>query len=385
MKICILVNDFKKPWAEAGKNNARAISRELAKRNEIFFIGCSDETVSFDFEGSQVYLFKSWFYNTVPARIFFIQGYTNLVFKAGKIIKKEKPDIILSWFETASTCFFSFLVKLFARSKAKLIHAVWTDWYCLPKLRRPSHFLTEHLPHFILNNRLTSRTGLYFADEIIATSRYLADRVESLGFSKIHFIPGGVDTKIFNPCFSPIIATCEKTVIGYVGHLSHTKGVSLLIEAILPMLEKEDLRLIMAVTDGEEEKIVRKLDHPRITVFNIIEPPAIYNACDLVIIPRRFSYGTASYPNVALEAMSCEVPVLCSDLPAMNEIVFENRTGFFFEPNDMNALRKRIKELIKDKKLLRQVGKNARKMVKKNLDWKDISLKIEELLKKISP
>jgi len=68
----------------------------------------------------------------------------------------------------------------------------------------------------------------------------------------------------------------------------------------------------------------------------------------------------------------------------MNEIVFENQTGFYFEPNDMNALRKRIKELIKEKKHLKQVGKNARKMVKKNLDWKDISLKIEELLKKIS-
>ncbi len=380
MKICIMVNDFQEPWAEAGKNNIREMSRELAMGNEIFFVGCSYTNRRYSFEGSPVYLFKSPFYLGKFGRIFHILGYLNLIYRAGEIFAHENPDVIFSYFETAGACLISHLVKAYARSRAGLIHVVWTDWHSLSEFRM-RHWFTEQLPHLILNNRIISKFALGFADNIIATSEHLANRVRGLGLGNVRFLPSGVNTERFAPDKEERKKFREQVVLGYVGHLSYTKGVSLLLEAARPLLEKKDVRLILAVTDGEEENEVRGLIHPNITIYHIVDPAKIFNACDLVIVPRRFSYGTASYPNVVLEAMSCGVPVLTADLPGVREIITNGQTGFLFRPNDMADLRARIETLIQDKEKLRSVGANARDLVVQRLDWRKVGPGIAGLFK----
>lgn len=64
-------------------------------------------------------------------------------------------------------------------------------------------------------------------------------------------------------------------------------------------------------------------------------------------------------PNVALEAMSYSKPILTSDLGSMKEIVQNNYNGFLVMPNDIIALRDKIRLFFKNDKLCRTLGRNS--------------------------
>lgn len=380
MKLCILVNNFRPPWAEGGKNNMREILARWRGEHEILCLGLGEEDSIDRSEGYLAYTIRSPFYWTRFARLFYLWGYLRLALVARPILRREKPDLILCYFETASTAFFGYLVKLLAGTEAPLVHTVYSDWYD-PSRAPWRAWLTEHLPHLVLNSRLASWFALRFVDRVTASSRYLVERVRSLGCREVAFTPTGVNVRRFRPDPRPRQRFREKLVLGYLGHLSHAKGVPLLLEAVLPVLETLDARLLIAATDGgDEAAALEGFDHPRVTLSQLVDPAEFLNACDLFVLPRRRSSGAVSYPNVLLEAMACGVPALTSDLPAVREIITDGENGFLFEPNNAEHLRNRILELAGKPDLLVEAGRNARQFVEDNLDWDDLALKTAEAI-----
>ena len=61
--------------------------------------------------------------------------------------------------------------------------------------------------------------------------------------------------------------------IGYVGHFTYTKGVTLLLEAFAAIAETEpDVRLVLAAAgDFEESETVRRFAHPRIEMLGLVD------------------------------------------------------------------------------------------------------------------
>lgn len=369
MKLCVLVNNFRPPWAEGGKNNMREILSRWSERLEVFCIGLGDQDAVDHSQGYPVHIVRSPLYRTRFARLFYLVGYLRMVFLARSIIRAEKPDRILCYFETASTAFFGYLVKLFSGSRATLIHAVWSDWY--EPTRAPlSAWITEHLPHLVMNSRWASWFALKFVDRILVSSEYLSQRVRSLGFPHVHLARTGVNVETYQPDPEPRKKYDEELVIGYLGHLSHAKGVSLLLEAVLPVLEELDARLLIATTEGgDEAAMFGEFDHPRVTLFEIVDQADFFNSCDLSILPRRRSSGTVSYPNVMLESMACGVPVLTSDLPAISEVVTDGENGFLFEANNAADLRAKLASLARDPASIAEAGESAREQVSRHYDW----------------
>jgi glycosyltransferase involved in cell wall biosynthesis len=369
LKLCILANDFKEPWDEGGKNNMRAMLARWSKEHDLFVIGLGNSDARHDSEGYPVHLIRSPLYTTRFVRLFYLVGYLRLALKARRIIKQEKPDLFLCYFETASTGFFGWLAKWWSGSKAPLTHAVWSDWYEI-SAAPIGIWLTEHLPHLLLNNRLASWFSLLFMDKIITTSKHLEERVKRIGFRNVEFTPTGVDTDRFYPRKDLREQFKERLVIGYLGHLSHAKGVSLLLDALLPILEELDARLLFATTEGaEEDSLIASLDHPRVTKFKLVDPCEFFGTCDLSVLPRRRSSGTVSYPNVLLESMACGVPVLTSDLPAIREVIDPGKNGFLFEPNNQDDLQAKTRDLAGNTELVANAGRKARAFVEENMNW----------------
>jgi glycosyltransferase involved in cell wall biosynthesis len=154
-----------------------------------------------------------------------------------------------------------------------------------------------------------------------------------------------------------------------------------LVDAIEPLLKRWDMRFLLAVTYGPEERVLERIrDHPRVSIFGYVDPYRIYNSSDLVVLPRRFLAGSVFYPNVMLEAMSCATPVLISRLPGMEDVIEDGVNGFFFSPNDPESLRRKIEEIASDRDRLEKVGSNARKTVLERFSCTENLKKIEELL-----
>lgn len=379
MKIAILVNDFKEPWDEGGKNNIHHLAVALAKKHSLFFIGMSDETAVVEFPFGKSYLFRSPFYLSRWTRCFSPLGYLYLIIKARKVFTKEQPDLLFSYFETASTTWIAALIRRFYAPTIPLVSTVWSNWF--QKGGAPfSIWLSEQLPHIIFNNRWLSKYALQKADILYASSQYLTKEVSRLTSKEVTFTPTGIDTHSYFPKTDQQTTHHHNSLphVGYVGHLTYTKGVSLLAAVIRPWLEAGKITATFAVTAGEEEMALLKqlAVIPGVDILGIVNPRDVYWRADLVIIPRRFSYGSVAYPNVVLEAMASGVAVLTTTQPGIEEIIQHNKTGFLCAPNSLDALEEAFRKIIEEPLLLKKVGVQAAQFVHQELSWQGCADKI---------
>ena len=81
---------------------------------------------------------------------------------------------------------------------------------------------------------------------------------------------------------------------------------------------------------------------------------------DLFIMPS----SSESFGLAALEAMSCEVPVISSNAGGIPEVNIHNKTGFISEVGNVDDMAKNAIKLLEDDKLLQQFRVNALKQAR---------------------
>jgi len=100
---------------------------------------------------------------------------------------------------------------------------------------------------------------------------------------------------------------------------------------------------------------------------------------DLFLLPSEDeSFGLA-----ALEAMSCEVPVVASDVGGLRELVAEGVDGYLVKVGDVQTLAERSIKILGDSKLQNELGQNARKKVLENYTPEIIVPKYEKLYNEV--
>ena len=77
-------------------------------------------------------------------------------------------------------------------------------------------------------------------------------------------------------------------------------------------------------------------------------------------------------------ALSYARPVLVSDLDPFNEILSDNKNGFFFKSEDVNDLAKKLCLLLTDNENLLRVQQNGRRLVNQRFDWIQIGRLVKE-------
>ncbi len=129
----------------------------------------------------------------------------------------------------------------------------------------------------------------------------------------------------------------EGFTIAIIGRVSFgTKGHDVLLRA-LPLLE-DDVRLLIA-GDGPDDALVDAQLSPRVQrVPWQTDMSAVYSSVDMVAIPSRFE----GLPQVALEAMLFELPIVAADMGAMREVLPES---WLFPVGDSAALAATVRAL----------------------------------------
>ena len=97
------------------------------------------------------------------------------------------------------------------------------------------------------------------------------------------------------------------------------------------------------------------------------------NLSIFVAVSKRESFGVS-----ILEAASCQIPSITSNIGGLTEVNINNETGIVIEPNNPNKLAEKIVELFEKKELRLKLGKNARKRVEKKFNWKN---NVNEMIK----
>jgi N-acetyl-alpha-D-glucosaminyl L-malate synthase BshA len=84
----------------------------------------------------------------------------------------------------------------------------------------------------------------------------------------------------------------------------------------------------------------------------------LLSASDVFLLPSaQESFGLA-----ALEAMTCEVPVVASKVGGLPEVIDHGVTGFLHAPDDLTGMAQSVAYLLLDERLRRQFGAAAKKV-----------------------
>ena len=83
----------------------------------------------------------------------------------------------------------------------------------------------------------------------------------------------------------------------------------------------------------------------------------------------------------ALEAMSCEVPVVSSNAGGLPEVNINNKTGFCHEIGDVNEMANSVLNILNDKKLHRNMSLESRKNAVDNFSMEKIISQYEDFYK----
>jgi len=77
--------------------------------------------------------------------------------------------------------------------------------------------------------------------------------------------------------------------------------------------------------------------------------------------------------------MSTGIPVLCTDVGSMGEIIHQGKTGYLFRVGDFQELAQRLLELLQNEPLRKQMGEQAKKLVHETLTVRHMAEGFEKL------
>jgi glycosyltransferase involved in cell wall biosynthesis len=230
------------------------------------------------------------------------------------------------------------------------------------------------------------------ADGHIAISRFAAES-DFPYFRASAVNPGGVDEMTFRR-----LPVDRKRRFLFVGRLMPHKGIDYLIDA-LP--DQCDL-LIDFVEDPNpaapryRELLLNKSQGKRV-VFRENKPQSDsvlveeYNTSLATVLPSVYvdcygrRYDRPELQGLAmLESMSCQTPVICTDVGGLPEIVENGETGFIVPPNDPCAMRERMLYFLKRPAESDRMGRRGRERILAGLTWKDVAARCLEEYQKLS-
>ncbi|NLU57283.1 MAG: glycosyltransferase family 4 protein [Methanosarcina thermophila] len=222
--------------------------------------------------------------------------------------------------------------------------------------------------------------AMSFADRILSVSEDLKLHIVNLGIdkNKVHVVPNGVDIGKFKPAGkaharSILNLPRDKNIVLFVGALRKIKGVDYLIEAAHSFVDKDTYLFMVGRDDGLKKNLEKRAHELKIANYikftgpvNHEDIPLWISASDILVLPS-LSEGR---PNVILEALACEVPVVATDVGGIPELMVDGETGYLVPPKSPDELSRKINKLLDDKNLREKMGKFGRKcIIQRGLTW----------------
>lgn len=194
--------------------------------------------------------------------------------------------------------------------------------------------------------------------------------VEKISPSKVRTILNGVNPKVFLPkvernLLQSMGIGVSTPVIGTVARLSPEKDHITLLKACLVLKEAGERFRLVLVGDGplrrELESFVAKENLEDIVVFtgtrhDIPQLVAEFDVFALTSLTEGISL-------TLLEAMSCQIPIVATDVGGTPEIVLDGETGFLVPVGKAAAIAEKITILLREPVRRKDMGRAGRERV----------------------
>lgn len=186
--------------------------------------------------------------------------------------------------------------------------------------------------------------------------------------------------------FSSIPETSKAKNVLFTGRLSQGKGLSHILDVASMLKESHPDAVVQIIGSGP---LSRYMEHERkkrnLTNVNIVahlphhELIRHYQQAKLFFLPTFYE----GFANSVLEAMSCRLPVVASNIPSLREQIIDGTNGYLVSQGDSKMFHERISNLLNDDEMCRNMGNAGRRMIIDNFTWKHVGDLVEDQYKEL--
>ncbi len=219
---------------------------------------------------------------------------------------------------------------------------------------------------------------------LTAVSEFLKNEtVETFGISNpITVIPNFVDTDIFVKSDNHVVrnkyAPNGEKIVMHTSNFRPVKRLGDIVDAFAKVHEEIPSKLLL-VGDGpdrykaEQQAKEHSISDDVIFLGKQQTIAELFSIADVYFLPSE----TESFGLSALEAMSCEVPVVATCAGGLPEVVDHGETGYLCCVGDITEMAEAIKLLLSDDQRRISMGKEARRRTIERFNVKEITAEYE--------
>ena len=296
---------------------------------------------------------------------------------------KEKVDTVIMYDSTALECF------TILKQKAPQIRCV-LDVSIVNRLFMKNNFEKDM--------KLTNSDELHKTEKLLWNDKLMKDYVDEVLLSDFYFVPSnvvkrsliyvgakedliftipyGVDINKFNFIQKKVIKKPLKLI--FVGQVNYRKGIHHLLK-VMDGINEEDVELFLAGGYDETTPFYKQYKNRKnIHFLGFVTRDVLaelYQKCDVFVFPTLGE----GYGLVVLEALSCGVPCIVSDLAGGDDAITDGYNGFVVRAMDEEDLSNKIKWFMSNPEKLPEMSKNARESVN-GLEWNDYYANVQKAI-----
>lgn len=224
-----------------------------------------------------------------------------------------------------------------------------------------------------------------FSHKVIAVSQTLASYIYEAYGINAEYIPNGISENPFetaNLITSQFNLKKDEYILSVARLVPH-KGLHYLIEAFQEIKTRKKLVIVgdSSFTDEYAEKLKALAKNDSRIIFTGFQTgkmlSELFSGAYCFVQPSEFEGLAIS----VLEAASYGKCILASDIPANTEVI--RTCGVTFQSKNTADLQKKLNAIIKNPRLVREIGKKSRQHVLEHYHWKNIVKELQMVYRNI--
>ncbi len=276
--------------------------------------------------------------------------------KAMQAIRNDKPDVVHICTSAGLGCIRDYVLVGYAK-RYHIRSIIHLHFGRLPELSKTNNW-EWHILKAVLKK----------CDVVVPMNKPTETALYKNGIKNVKYLPNPLGNSLVDQIneLKGTINRCPKRLL-FVGHVYETKGVFELVEGcknidgvklrIVGKYSQEIYNKLNSLADktGENAWIdfIGEIDHKEVLKE--------FMKADIFVFP---SY-TEGFPNVILEAMACECPIIASNVGAMPEMldIYNNPCGICINPHSSKDVHDAVMSLLDDIKRKEEYAKRAKERV----------------------
>ena len=331
-------------------------------------------------------------FNIDPDSVILLQteGAWNRYRELKRILNSFRPDLVHSVLNASN---FNTRVLRLLQGGFKHLESVVNQPYSRERLQDQS-LSTIKIRLLQWFDRLTQKRGV---QHFHANSRAVAAHYQQavhVPAAKITVIPRGRESnpflperRLYNQQYKAALQIPDNHLLLInTGRHEYQKAHDVLLTALSLLQSKVPFTLLIAGREGKETQTLKQLieqlqlqDRVRL-LGHRTDIPQLLAASDLFVFPSRYE----GMPGALIEACAAGLPVVCTNLPCMTEVVQANGNALLFPLNDAEALAQQLEQLLSNSELRSKMGVESLTIFQQNFTLESIHLQMEALIQQMA-